>query len=836
MLRLALRGMRAHRGRLVLSACAVMLGVSFVTASFVITDSLESIFTDVVQRVNADVDLSVRTEAGPQRAPVLESALTTVRATPGVAAADGFVGGFVQVVTSDRRAVAPAAGAPLALSWSAAPALSPLRAVEGRRPTGPGEVAVDRRTARSYGIEVGDVVTVAAGANAPAPFNVVGLAAFGRDDYPGGSALFGFDLATMQGLVGSAGGFDSILVDVAPGAPVDQVRLLLLDRVGGDRIEVATRSELVREGRRNIDDGLRFLRVGLYGFALVSVVVAGFLIINTFGVVVAQRTRELGLLAALGATPRQLFVSVIAEAAVLGSLASAAGIVAGVLAASGLRSLLGVFDLDLPSGALPLRLTTILLAMGVGTGAAVVAAAVPARRAATIPPIAAIRSGFVTGGRLRTGRIVLGIAFALLAYAIATVGLLGWTGNAPATVGVAGIVGFVTLVTLGPALASVGATAARAGREITRRLAADGIRRQPVRTAATASALAVGVALVSGVSVFAASATSSLHHDLVAGLDADAAVEGSEFFELGGFVADRVRALPEVGTVLAVRRATVLTPTTREVLAGVDLDLLPAVVDIGLLRGDLRAMVDKPAVALQEDAARHIGVDVGDDLVVDFPILGSRRVPVVAVYRNGSVVGSIMTTERLFVVAAGDQGVELLLAKAAPDVDPAAMRSAIRATLADSPFVVVRDPAQYEQARAAQVDRLLALTAMLLSAAVAVAVLGVANTLALSVMERRREIGLLRAVGMTSGQVETLVTWEAVVVAVLGVVSGVVLGLGLGLAFAFSLSGSGVTRVAIPAPRLLAFVLVAGVSAVAAAVVPARRAGQADVLGAITVD
>ncbi|MGI8794486.1 MAG: FtsX-like permease family protein [Acidimicrobiales bacterium] len=836
MLKIALRGMRQHPGRLIMSALAVVLGVSFVTASFVITDSLDAIFTSVVRSINADVDLAIRTEAGPQRSPVLESGLDAVKATPGVASADGFVGGFVQVITADGRAISPSAGAPLALSWSAEPTLTPLRATEGARPTGPREVAVDRRTADDWSIVVGDAVTVAAGAKAPQPFTVVAIAGFGSGNYPGGSSLFAFELDTLQELLGSQGAFDSILVDIEPNAPPSQVALLLRELPLGDRIEVATSAELIAEGRENIDDGLRFLRIGLYGFSLVSVLVAGFLIVNTFGVVVAQRTRELGLLAALGATPRQLFGSVIAEAILLGAGASLGGIAVGFAGATGLRALLGWFGFALPAGGLPLRPRTIGLALVVGVGAAVFAAAVPARRAATIPPMAAIRSGYASGGRLRAGRIAIGVVLVLVAYGIATIGLLGWTGNAPATVGIAGLVGFTAFVVLGPGLAALAAGTARSARSVSTRLAADGIRRQPVRTAATASALAVGVSLVTGVGVFASSATESLHHDLRAGLTADAVIEGDQFFELGGFVAERARNTEGAAVTAVIRRAQITTETTRETLAGVDPALLDAVLDVGLVRGDLGGLANDSGLALQLDAARAFGVDVGDDLIVGLPLLGRRAVPVVAVYRNASVMGSIFMSDRLFTAAAGQGASNLVLVKAADGTSPSQLRANLAEALIDAPFVAVRDPAGYEAARAEQVDRLLALTAMLLGAAIAVAVLGVANTLALSVLERRRELGLLRAVGMTTGQAESLVTWEAVVVGVLGVAGGITLGTAVGAAFAFSLSGAGITRVAVPVTRLVAFALLAGVSAVTAAVVPARRAGRADVLAAIAAD
>lgn len=836
MLLVALRGMRLHRGRLVLSALAIVLGVSFVTAAFVVTDSLEAIFTSVVDDINADVDLVVRTEAGPQRAPVLGAALDTVRATPGVVAAAGFVGGFVQVVAPDGRAVAPVAGAPLGLSWPPETALTALRAVEGRRPDQPGEVAVDRATARRWSIGVGDTVMVAGRDAAPAPFTVVGIAGFGDGDYPGGSALFAFDLEQMQRLQGTGDAVDSILVDVDDAVPLDQVRLLLQERVPGDRIEVATRATLLDEGRANISDGLRFLRIGLYGFALVSVLVAGFLIVNTFSVVVAQRTREMGLLAAVGATPRQLFTSVLVEAGVLGAAGSLSGIGAGWAGAAGLRALLGLFGLDLPAGSLPLRPSTVALALSIGIGATVVASAIPARRAATIPPMAAIRSGHITRGRLGVGRLVAGVVLALATYGTATVGVAGWTDNAPLTVGIAGLLGFLALVTLGPGLAAGAAAALHGGAGITRRLAADGVRRQPVRVAATASALAVGVALVAGISVFGASATASLHRDITRGLRADLVVQADQFLDLGGFVAERLAGRPEVGAVAAIRQTEVLTSSTRELLAGVDVGSIDRLLDIDLQRGELASMATAPGVAVQADAARQLGVDVGDSLVVDFPVLGKREVAVVALYGNGSIVGSLLTSTELFVAAAGDQGTDLLLVDAADGTTPAQARAALGAVLADAPFVTVRTPAEYEAARAEQVDRLVALTALLLGAALIVAVLGVANTVALSVVERRRELGLLRAVGMTAGQSESMVTWEAVVVAVLGVAGGAALGIGLGVAFALSLSGSGITRVAVPGTRLVALGLLGGVSAVAAAAVPARRAGATEVLDAIAVE
>ncbi len=324
MWRATLRGLVDQPLRLALTALAIVLGVSFVAGSFVLTDSLGGIFTEVVEEVNAEVDVSVRTVAGPQRAPVPAAFLPVVRDVDGVRAADGFVGGFVQLVKPDGTLVEPDAGTTLGMSWPRTEEVTPFRARDGRAPQRDGELALDVATARREGIAVGDQVRVVAQGPAE-PFTVVGLAGFGRGLYPGGSTLVAFDLPTAQRVFRANGYFDSILVNGRDDIPANELRDRVRDRLPKDGLDVVTRATLLEEGAENIESGLRFFRIAFFVFSAVSVLVAAFIIVNTFSIVVLQRTRQLALLQALGATSGQVLRSVLGEAAVIGFVASAIG-------------------------------------------------------------------------------------------------------------------------------------------------------------------------------------------------------------------------------------------------------------------------------------------------------------------------------------------------------------------------------------------------------------------------------------------------------------------------------------------------------------------------------
>ncbi|MGY1623939.1 FtsX-like permease family protein [Geodermatophilus sp. SYSU D00965] len=838
MWRLSLSNALAHRSRLALTWLAVALGVAFAVGSLVLTDTSTRLLDEQFRTSAAGVDLTVRDAAAfdaamgveVARDPLPADVADRIAAVPGVDRVRPVAAGPGQLQVRGT-ALAPA-GPTILGTWAEAPFTAYSLRV-GQAPHGD-EVVLDAATAAGHGIALGDTVTVSA--TASRPLRVVGLTGVGDGDGLANSTVVLVDLATAQTLLDIGAGLTSVDVIAADGVAVPDLRADLAAALGA-QYAVTGGQDAAAASADAAKESIDYLRIVLLALAAAGLVVGAFLIANTFGIVLTQRARELALLRAAGATGRQVFGSVLGEALLVGLTGAAGGTAAGIGAAYALRGLASDAGLALPDGPLTVTARTLILGLAAGTLITLLAAFGPARRAARTAPVEAMRAADPAPtaprrGRLVAGWVMLGLGLVQLVAAALLRHIVG--------VGLGAVLLLAALVVLGPVLAPRLAQAV--GRPLTGlgvpgRLARESTVRNPRRTAATAMALALGLALISFVAVLGSS-VKAIGAGSTEAITADLLVQSSRDEMLGGLspeVAARVADLPEVAATSPVRFGHWLDGGMTSTLTAVDPATLPKVADVQMTAGSLAAL-DGGGVVLADNVAAERGLAVGDTLAMTFSRHGEQRLPVVGLMAadsaralSTSYVLSLGTYAQHFSENV-DATVYVTLAHG---VDPGQARTALMAAVADFPNAEVLDQAEAAAGRAAAVDQVLGLITVLLGFAVLIALLGITNTLALSIVERTREIGLLRAVGMTRAHLSWMVRAEAVLIAAVAVVAGVALGLGLAAATLAGLAADNPLVVEVPVGQLVIIVVAAVLAGLAAGLLPARRAARLDVLTAI---
>jgi putative ABC transport system permease protein len=842
-----LKGLLAHKLRLAATALAIVLGVSFVAGTYVLTDTISATFDNLFKQVTKGIDVAVRTNAtfssqGTEvREPMPASVLDQVKAVDGVRVAEGSVTGYAQFVGKDGKPVTTGGAPTLGVSFAqGTPFTGGSELREGRLPSGPGEVVVDAKTAEKAGFQVGDRVKVLF--QGPArTFTVAGIIGFGEADNLGGATLAGFDLPTAQRVLNREGEFDEIDVAAASGVTPEQLR----DRVRAAlpaSYEVLTGEQLAADQAAAINDTIgRFLGTALLAFAFVALLVGGFLIFNTFSIIVAQRTRELALLRCLGASRRQVMGSVLLESAVVAVVASLVGLGLGVLIALGLRALLsGFLGADLPSTGTVILPRTVIVALLVGLVVTVLSALMPARKATRVPPVAALQpeTAFAERG-FRKRRVVIGALITAVGVALLLVGLFRPEGNRLANVASGAVVVFFGVAVLSPLVARplarlIGWPFARAFR-LPGSLARLNAMRNPRRTASTAAALMIGLALVAFVSIFAASIKTSTARTLDESVSADYILNTDNFQPFSTEVAKRLSEQSELEAVAATRFGIWKLHGATKQLQAVDPVAYGKVVRTEVTAGSLDALASG-GLAVKDTVAQANGWTVGENVPMEFPRGGLQQVPIKAIYKDNSLNGDFLLSLRDYERGYADQLDSQILVKAAPGVDPAASRAAIDRVVADFPNVTVRDRAEFRAEMTRQINQVINLFYSLLGLAILIALFGIVNTLALSIFERVRELGLLRAVGATRRQLRSMIRWEAVIIAVLGAVLGLAVGVFFGWTVVRASRGIGITAFTLPGGQLVLFVVAAGLAGILAAILPGRRAAKVDMLRAITTE
>jgi putative ABC transport system permease protein len=844
-----IRGLFARKVRLALTALAILLGVAFVSATYVLTDSVKRSFESVFAQTLTGIDLRVASaselggSSGGGRVP--ESVTAQVAAVPGVRTAQGFVQTtLAQFVGRDGHTIGGGGPPTFGISWIAD---GPLHLTSGRAPDGAGQVAMDAKTAAEHGYHVGDHVRILL-SGAAKRYDIVGIFRFGDTTDVGPITFAAFDLRTAQREFDAEGAVDAVYVQRDPDVTTRELKARIESALGPG-YDVLTRQQATLQVGKPVRQFLGFFTDALLGFAAIGVVVGAFIIFNTFTILVAQRTRELGLLRAMGATGGQVVWSVVLEAIVVGAAASAAGLGIGILLGSGLLDLLRKLGLDLPATSTVVLGRTVVVSLIVGVLVTVVAAVIPAVRAARVPPVAAIAGvperavgGF--GRRVVLGAVVLVAGGALLAYGLARARDVSGILDEVQVVafGAFGVLlGVVMLLpaVVRPAVRAIGSPLRRFGPPGS--LARANAMRNPRRTAITASALVIGLALVGLTATFGASARASVGESTAAGLRADYIVKTQGFAGFSTDVADRLRALPQVQDAASMRFADGAVDGNVNTVGSIEPKLLSRVVDLGVVRGDATTL-DEPGVLVSEDLARHAGVGVGDQLPVQF---SRAQVPLTvrAIYEQQNFIGlfgqsvPLLVTPTTLTLGNGGTPQDTLVLVRTHGGETAANQRALRSALAkDFPNIDVLTRAQFRDDQQQQVDQFLTVLIAILALSEIIAILGIINTLALSMYERTRELGLLRVVGMSRRQVRRMVRWESVVIAVLGGIVGLALGMLWGWAFARALEAQGITVFRIPVVEVVVFVGGSMVAGVLAAVFPAWRAGRLDVLDAIATE
>jgi len=844
-----IRGLLARKVRLVLTAVAILLGVSFISATYVLTDTVKQSFDQVFAQTLSGVDLQVQGASAvggvgnPGRIP--DSVTAQVKAVPGVRRAEGFVRSqLAQFVDASGKTIGGGGPPTYGISWVRG---GPLQLSAGRAPTGPEDVAMDAGTAEKHGFHVGDRVRVLL-SGAAKEYRIVGLFRFGtRSDF-GAVTWAAFDLATAQREFAAGASLDAVFVERDPGVS-DDVLQARISTALGPGYEVLTRGQATRQVGKPVRQFLGFFTAALLGFAAIGVVVGAFIIFNTFTILVAQRTRELGLLRAMGATGGQVVRSVVLEAFVVGAVASAIGLVAGIGLGVWLLELLRWIGLDLPQTSTVVLPRTVAVSFGVGVLVTVLAAVLPAARAARVPPVVAIvdappsaAGGF--GRRVVAGLVVLAAGIAALAAGLAhardTTGLID-------EVQLVALGAFGVLVGVVMILPAVARPAVRFLGAPLRRLGPSGVlaranaMRNPRRTAITASALVIGLALVGLTATFGASARASVGSETAAGLRADYIVKSDGFAGFSTLVAERLRAVPGVTTVVPMRFADASVGGSVKTVGSLDQRGLEQVVDLDFASGGTAGLADD-GVLVSDDLARHLRIGAGEHLTVQFA-QGALPLVVRGVYRRKNFIGIFGQSVPLVVApstlerASGGTSLDsLVLLHAATGAQPATQKLIQRELATDFPNIKVLTRDQFRSEQTAQVDQFLTVLVAILALSEIIAILGIINTLALSVFERTRELGLLRVVGMSRRQVRRMVRGESVVIAVLGGVVGLALGVLWGWAFTRALQEQGLTVFRVPVVEVLLFVLGSMIAGVVAAVLPAWSASRLDVLEAIATE
>ena len=851
MWRAVIKSLLARKLRLLLTAFSIVVGIGFVAGTYVLTDTMDRAFDELFATTTADIDVVVRATSAFEpgaagnpggsgnisRTTIPESVLATVEDVSGVGSAYGGVLGYAQMVDPVTDEAIGGFGPPtIGVNWQEGSSVLVLR--RGEPPSTDDQVVIDAATAEAHDLAIGDRVQILF-EGPPQGFTISGVAGFGDADNLGGATLAAFETETAQRVLGREGVFDDISVEAEEGMTPNALAARI-DAALPENMEAVTATTVADEQAEALQEGLGFFRIFLLVFAFIALFVGAFIIFNTFSIIVAQRTRELALLRALGASRRQVMTSVVAEAFLVGLIASTVGIVVGIGVAFGIQWLLGAFGIDLPSTSMQLQLRTIVVSLVVGTVVTIAAAVFPARRASRVAPVEAMRDvqqqevGRGLGRRAAIGAAVLGLGIVGLLY-----GLFALPANAAALVGFGAAATFIGVAVLSPLVARplaswIGAPLRAFG--VQGKLGRENAKRNPRRTASTAAALMIGLGLVSMVAVLSSSLKASFDRALESTLKADFTLANSSFMMFSPDVAARVRELPEVGAVSEFRPGVFRVDGVTSFLTAVDPATLDQVAELGVTEGTTDALA-ADTVLVFEDVANDEGWSVGDTVPAAFATVGDRPLEVVGIYSESLLVQSdyliaLETYEDVF----PEQLDSVVLIKGAEGVPTDDVERAVNQAVGSFSSIEVQDQAEFREQQAGFINQLLGLVTALLAMAILIALFGIVNTLGLSIFERTRELGLLRAIGMGRRQVRWMIRWESVIIAVIGAVLGIVIGVFFGWALRKSLEPEGVSELAIPAGQLLIYLVFAALAGVLAAVWPARRAARLDVLQSIAYE
>ncbi|MER7565668.1 FtsX-like permease family protein [Streptomyces sp. NPDC097941] len=842
MFRTALRNVLAHKARLLMTVLAVMLGVAFVSGTLVFTNTISEAFQKSSAKGFDQVDVAVTAKSREDKGntigknPDLTQALLEKSAgVPGAANAIGVVSGFTAIADKDGKLVGGGFQSQGGNYYGDKDPRYPL--AEGAAPHGANQVAIDSETAKRAGYKVGDTVRISVDGPVLKPV-VTGIFTTDDGNVAAGGSLALFDTATAQKLFGKPGTYDEIDVKAASGTSQTALRAALDKALPADLVETETGKELADSQAELISSSMAGLKQGLLVFAGIALFVGTFIIANTFTMLVAQRTKELALLRAVGASRRQVTRSVLIEAFVVGLIAAVTGLVAGIGIGAGLRSLMGTLGATVPDGPLIITPGTVGTALAVGVLITMLAAWLPGRRAAKIPPVAAMSS---VHAKATTKSLVLrntlGALFsgAGVAVILAATTMEGSDGQAPMGMGaVLLIIGVFILTPLlsRPLIAAAAPLLRVFG--VSGKLARQNSVRNPRRTAATASALMIGLTLITGMTVMAGSLQKSIDKMASAAVKADYVVSMANGNELSADVEKKLAKVDDVTAVSPLRNAASRIDGETEYLTGVNGSAIGELTDLKMDDGAFK--VGGSEVVVDKDRAKSFGWKAGSTFTVHYEDGKAQKLTVAGVYEGNELISGIMLDTATLSPHLSDLSDMQVMLKTSDGASDAA-KDRLEKALGSNPAIKVQDKKDLSDSIAQMFTLMLNMLYGLLAMAVIVAVLGVINTLAMSVFERSQEIGMLRAIGLDRKGIKRMVRLESLVISLFGGV----LGIGLGVFFGWAAGELLGTKMAtyelvLPWARMAVFLLLAATVGILAALWPARRAARMNMLAAIKAE
>jgi putative ABC transport system permease protein len=849
MFRITLKNAWGHKRRLLGTTLAVFLGVAFLSGTLVLGDTLSASFDRLFVESTTGTDAVVRNPTSIARGGneieqggLVDAALVDeIRHLSGVETAAASIEGYGAIIDQDGDAVG-ANGPPRVVgNWIDDADLNPYQLVEGRAPAADDEVVINRGAAEDASLRVGDTATVQV--PAPVEATVVGIATFGDEESQGGTTYAAFTLeAAQRHVTGGDERISSVLVEAAPGVSQEEL-VARIEPLVPEGAEALTGAELADDLIDDVNsEFLGTLRTFLTVFAGIAVLVATFSIYNTFSIIVAQRTREMALLRAVGAGRRQVLASMVGEAVAVGVVASVAGAAAGLAVAGLLKGMFDAFGFGLPAGGLVVTGGAVAVSLIVGIVATLVAATAPAVRASRIAPLAALRDAAVdrsAGSRRRaavgTGVLGAGVVAVLISAAVGDDSVL-------MAAGLGAVACLAGVVVVGPVIARpvsglLGLPFARL-RGIGGVLARHNAMRNPRRTSATASALLVGVGVVVVFTVFAASLRTYLDESIDRSFGADLVASSAAFGAgIDPGIAPAVAELPEVDSAVGLGAGAAIVDGDDQGVVYADPAGIDRVLDVDVTEGSLAGLADDQ-IAVADSIAEDEGWRMGDTVSVEFLDGTKERFTLGALYDESNIVGTVLVPRAAWEPHALQEIDTAVFVSLADGVDIDAGHAAVSRVVDRFGGPDVQNREEYAASRTAGVDMMLGIIYVLLALAIIIALMGIANTLSLSIHERRRELGILRAVGQTRRQLRTMVRDESVLIALFGTASGVALGLFLawGLIEVVAASSDRIETFTAPLARLAVILVVGAVAGVLAGMRPARRAARLDVLDAVHSD
>jgi putative ABC transport system permease protein len=847
--KVALRGLTQRKLRTSVTVLAVLLGVAFVAGSYVLTDTINRSFDEIfdVAYAGTDVAISSSTTAQGENAappPFPERYLDEVRKVDGVEKAQGGIFSVARFVDAKGDQLS-SSFAPEFVSSVATKPFDTLTYVEGSPPRTAREASIDTSTADREGFKIGDTLRIAAEAGV-GKYRIVGLQRLG-DTSSGGAGTAQLTLPEAQRLTDKQGELDGISVKAAPGASPQELAKRI-DRVLPPRLLVETGQQAAARQSQDIKDDLSFFRVILLVFGGVALLVGSFLIFNTFSITVAQRIRELGMLRTLGATRGQILGGMISEAMIIGLLGATLGVAAGIGFAGALNAIFKGFGIDLPNTGTVIEARTIIVSLVVGLLVTLAAALSPALRATRVSPMAALLEAELPEGRGR-GKVFYAVATVLTlgGLAMAVYGLLGSIDDANAAAGLVGGGAVATLLGVSmfsprlvrPLASLVGWPLERL-RGITGRLARENAVRRPGRTAVTAGALMIGLAVVVFVTVFAAGISSSIGNAIDRNFQADIVLQNVDGFSpISSDAGREAETVPGVKTVSSLSFAGGVYKGKDISVAAVDPSTVSNVLSLDWKNGDPETLssLSGRAAVLDDAWAKSNGIDVGDRFRVRTAL--ERTVPLTVagtVKDNADLLGNLVVTDETLRRDFGARDPSMTFVR----LDEGANAEQVKDEISNkvkARFATVEALNQQElkDDLEQQIQQLVSFFYVLLALAILISLLGIVTTLALSIHERTRELGMLRAVGMSRRQVRRLVRYEAVITALIGAVLGTILGVIFATLVSRPLADEGF-ELSYPVGTLILLLVLAALAGVLAAIWPARRAARLDVLQALAYE